>query len=193
MYIDGIPQLESPYVVKKHTAFQATPKVPNFDREKELAIKFEGLPPLSPKKSDIEIVVFTNVGSIYAPLAGEVQELYSNAAQSNTNATPEDVANGIAVVRNGVLECYGQSESICSLDEFVGDKVQYVDLKGGSIAPGLLSYGSPLGLEDIQGETSTWDGVIYDPLESKVPSIVGGDDSVIRAVDGLQFSTRDAL
>lgn len=134
-------------------------------------------------------MVFTNVGSIYAPLAGKVQELYSNAAQSLTG----DIENGIAVVRNGSLECYGQSEGICPLDEFVGDRVQRIDLKGGSIAPGLLSYGSPLGLEDIQGEPSTWDGAIYDPLGGKVPSIVGGDDSVIRAVDGLQFATRDAL
>lgn len=96
-------------------------------------------------------------------------------------------------MRNGSLECYGQSEGICPLDEFVGERVQRIDLKGGSIAPGLLSYGSPLGLEDIQGEPSTWDGAIYDPLGGKVPSIVGGDDSVIRAVDGLQFATRDAL
>lgn len=27
----------------------------------------------------------------------------------------------------------------------------------------------------------------------KVPDLIGGDEGVIRAVDGLQFATRDAL
>jgi hypothetical protein len=50
-----------------------------------------------------------------------------------------------------------------------------------------------MALEDIQGESSTKDGKVFDPLKTTVPEIVGGDGSLIRAVDGLQYSSRDAL
>lgn len=59
--------------------------------------------------------------------------------------------------------------------------------------PGLVSYGSPLGLVHIAGEESTQDGEVFDSLMDKLPTILGGNTAVIRAVDGLQFATRDAL
>ena len=59
--------------------------------------------------------------------------------------------------------------------------------------PGLLTYGSPLGLEHIEAEPSTIDGTVLSALESDVPDIIGGTGAVIRASDGLQFATRDAL
>lgn len=62
-----------------------------------------------------------------------------------------------------------------------------------SKSPGLLSYGAPLGLEAIAQEPSTNDGNVFDPLYQLVPGILGGDGSVIRAVDGLIYATRDAL
>jgi len=49
-----------------------------------------------------------------------------------------------------------------------------------------------LGLQDIQQEPTTEDGPVFDPLTSDVPEIVGGDGGLIRAVDGLQYSSRDA-
>lgn len=74
-----------------------------------------------------------------------------------------------------------------------GEMEEIVDLEGGSLAPGLTTFGSPLGLVEIQMEKSTNDGVVIDPLMGKVPSIVGGDEAVIRAVDGLQFEGRNTL
>ena len=71
--------------------------------------------------------------------------------------------------------------------------VPIVDLEGGSIAQGLLSYGAPLGLEEITAEASTNDGVAPAPLIDSVPSLVGGDKYLARAIDGLKFETRDAL
>jgi len=71
--------------------------------------------------------------------------------------------------------------------------VPIVDLEGGSIAPGLLSYGAHLGLEEISEEASTGDGVSPAPLVDSVPSLVGGDKYLPRAIDGLTFETRDAL
>lgn len=139
---------------------------------------------MKPKKAQAEIVVFTNVGSVYVPDADKVEEVF--------NAQNLD-QQGIVVVRNGSMECYGM-ESSCGLNALDDTtNVQRIDLRGGSISPGLLSYGSPLGLVEIAGEPSTSDGYIYDPLTGKVPSVIGGDEAVIRAVDGLQFAGRSAL
>jgi len=77
------------------------------------------------------------------------------------------------------------------LEQFaVGERVRVVDLQGGAISPGLLTYGSPLGLQEIEAEPSTGDGVVFDPLTGRVPELVEGD---IRAVDALQFAGRDTL
>ncbi|KIJ40954.1 hypothetical protein M422DRAFT_256128 [Sphaerobolus stellatus SS14] len=76
VYIDGITQLSNPHIIDKPAAFQELPKVPNFDKEKEAAVKWEGLPPLVSVESDIEIyknVVFESVGSVWS--AGEIKTL----------------------------------------------------------------------------------------------------------------------
>jgi hypothetical protein len=57
----------------------------------------------------------------------------------------------------------------------------------------LISFGSALGLQEIAGEASTQNGAPLDPLLQAVPSIAGGASALDRAVDGLQFGTRDAL
>lgn len=67
-----------------------------------------------------------------------------------------------------------------------------VDLQGGSIAPALVSAGSQLGLQEIAMEPSTADGLVFDPLSMKVPTILG-EHTLMRAADGLIFGTRDAL
>ncbi|KAL0956531.1 hypothetical protein HGRIS_002672 [Hohenbuehelia grisea] len=184
VYIDGIPQLASPHTVIKPESFQRVPKTPNFDKEAADAVKFDGLPPLAPAKlgdDKTEFVIFSNVSSMYRRSKGRVEEIFSAA---------EAGGPGVVVVKRGKVICSGSSATCAS---FVRDvSAEEIDLEGGSLAPGLLSYGSPLGLQEIQGESSTYDGVVIDPLTGKVPEIIGGDDAVIRAVDGLQFATRDA-
>ena len=49
-----------------------------------------------------------------------------------------------------------------------------------------------MGLNHIDQEESTNDGSVSSPLSLEPPRILG-KGSVIRAVDGLQFATRDAL
>jgi len=66
------------------------------------------------------------------------------------------------------------------------------DVHPGSISPSLLTFGSPLGLSNIDQEDSTNDGVVFDPLTQSIPKILG-HSTLIRAVDGLEFQTRDAL
>lgn len=183
MFIDGIPQLDDPYVIPKPEAFQDLPKVPNFDREAEEAVVFEGLPPLLPKRALTEIVLFTNVNSIILPQRGDPAEVYSSLG--------DEV--GVVVVQNGDIICYG-AEITCALDDLTeGERVRVVDLQGGTISPGLLTYGSPLGLQEIEAEPSTGDGTVFDPLTGRVPKLVGGDISIVRAVDALQFASRDTL
>lgn len=109
----------------------------------------------------------------------------------------EDEGTGRSVfVQDGEIVCVGggNSDSLCgSLDDEAGvDEV--VDLKGGSLAPGLTSYGAPLGLVEISLEPSTNDGVVLDPLvDGDLPAILGKDTTIIRAVDGLQFQGRNTL
>ena len=182
VFIDGIPQLDAPYVVSKPETFQDLPKVPNFDREAEEALVFEGLPPLLAERAATDIILFTNVNSIILPRRGDLAEAYLAL----------DDGAGVVVVRNGDITCYG-SEASCSLGDLTGGRVRVVDLQGGAISPGLLTYGSPLGLQEIEAEPSTGDGSVFDPLTGRVPKLVGGDISVVRAVDALQFAGRDSL
>ena len=66
------------------------------------------------------------------------------------------------------------------------------DLASGATSPGLTTHGAALGLEEIEGEPSTRDGLAPDGLEKTVPELAGGSGSRVRAVDGLPFATRHA-
>ncbi|KAK7472814.1 hypothetical protein VKT23_000921 [Stygiomarasmius scandens] len=183
VFIDGIPQLETPHTLNKPAAFQHVPKVPNFDKEAQDAVTYDGLPPLIPASTTSDTVVFTNVKSIYSR-SGDVVKTTFNTQDSATYGT--------VVVRNGRLVCSGV-ESTCATSSVLGDpEVSYVDLEGGSLSPSLLTFGSPLGLSNIDQEDSTNDGVVFDPLTQSIPKILG-HSTLIRAVDGLEFQTRDAL
>ena len=183
VFIDGIPQLDAPHVVYKPDTFQDLPKVPNFDREAEEAVEFEGLPPLLLERPSTNIVLFTGVRSVILPRQDVLAEVYS--AQGGEA--------GVVGVKNGEIICYG-AEVACSFDNLAdGERVRVVDLQGGGISPGLLTYGSPLGLQEIEAESSTGDGQVFDPLSGWAPKLMGGDDSIVRAVDALRFAGRDAL
>ncbi|KAJ7098290.1 carbohydrate esterase family 9 protein [Mycena epipterygia] len=180
VFIDGIAQLEKPYTSVKPKSAQKVPATPNFDKEIADAIKYEGLPPLEPETAKSDVVVFRNVGSIFMKNAvtRSVSEVFTSAG-----------ADGIVVVEKGHIVCSG-AQVACSAALARSDAL-HLDLEGGSISPGLVSYGSPLGLTHITGEPSTNDGPVFDPLSMKVPEIIDG--TVIKAADGLLFATRDAL
>jgi hypothetical protein len=185
VYIDGIAQLELPYVVNKPSSLQSVPKVPNFDREAAAAIEYEGLPPLLPNDTESQgDVLFKNVKSVF------VQE--TNDSIQDAFAT-RNIDSGVVLVRHGNIICLGSEES-CYAQHIGsrGHRVRIIDLQGGSISPALVSYGSALGLSEIQGEVSTADGNTFDPLAvSASPATT--EHVLVRAVDGLQFGGRDAL
>ncbi|KAG6845918.1 hypothetical protein H0H87_000724 [Tephrocybe sp. NHM501043] len=179
VYIDGIPQIAKPFSIVKPEAFQVAPETPKFDDEVERTLLYDGLPPLKPSNDDSNVVVFSNVSSVYLRKGHAVVEAFTATLEGN---------HGTVIVDSGVITCAGD----CS-DASKVHNARRIDLEGGSVSPGLLTFGSPLGLGEIAGESSTKDGKVFDPFRTKVPSIVGGDGSVIQAVDGLQFAGRDTL
>lgn len=188
VYIDGIPQLESPFVVQKPKSLQKAPKVPNFDKEAEDAIKYEGLPPLLNKKKRLTgDVLFTNVTSVYtADDSGVTHSRLFSAVVDGKVFFPS------ALIQNGRVTCMGR----CTRDNFTtpAENITVIDLEGGALGPGLVSFGAPLGLEEIQAEKSTNDGTMIDPLTVMTPKILDdGEGGVISAVDGLAFMGRDTL
>ncbi|PPQ63495.1 hypothetical protein CVT24_005152 [Panaeolus cyanescens] len=177
--IDGIPQIPPGIVVEKPSNFQRTPKVPNFGDDAEKAVQYDGLPPLEPSQPEwTGYTWFTNVSTIYQTVNGAIQSTHVEAP-------------GNAIFRGGSAVCLGECSGFSN--KAPGELVKLVDLEGGSITPGLVSFGSQLGLNTIEQEPSTNDGPVLDPLEKQMPDILGGDTFIPRAVDGVLFGTRDAF
>ncbi|KAF9569103.1 carbohydrate esterase family 9 protein [Agrocybe pediades] len=192
VWIDGILQIPVPSKTgenghvevgkgKDGDEWRQVPSTPNWDKERKEAIEWDGLPPLEGRKSQ-GVVVFTNVKSVWARNDnGELGQRYPESSQSTSGKLAS------VVVTEGEIVCIG----VCS--ENLVNEATYIDLEGGSISPGLMSYGSPLGLEEIASEPSTTDGSTYDAFKQHIPPILDDVGGVVRAVDALQFGTRDAL
>lgn len=162
------------------------PKSPNWDREAEEAVKWEGLPPLTDKTNLVvgKTVKIEGVKSVWHyGTNGDIEALFEDDHE-NTGR--------VIFVRDGQILCVVDGNDHCGEYEHqVIDEV--VDLHGGSLLPGLTTYGSPLGLVEIRIESSTNDGEVHDPLvDGNMPSILGSH-TIIRAVDGLQFQGRNTL
>ncbi|RDB22753.1 hypothetical protein Hypma_010022 [Hypsizygus marmoreus] len=189
VWIDGILQIPVPSKTgeptkievgkgKEDEEWREVPDVPSWDKERKDAIKWDGLPPLKGKtKSDK--IAFSNVKEVWTKgPSGEVDLTYSS-----------DTAGGMGgvVVENGKISCVGPN---CL--NYV-DAMDAIDLRGGSVSPGFMSFGSPLGLEEMIGEPSTGDGKPYDAFTTNVPSILDDTGAIMRAMDALMFGTRNAL
>ncbi|KAM6500145.1 hypothetical protein JOM56_003159 [Amanita muscaria] len=189
VFIDGIPQLDDPHIVWKPPNAQETPANPNWDCEAKNAVKWDGLPPLQGHKRGLkagEAIRFERVKSAWI----------TTEDGAIVNAFKEDEDESIAkggsvIIQDGKIICIENKRDSCEDASVTGDLV--IDLNGGSLAPGLTTFGSPLGLVEILMEASTNDGDVFDPLtDGKVPDIIG-NKTVVRAVDGLKFAGRDTL
>ncbi|KAG1759992.1 hypothetical protein EDD22DRAFT_980832 [Suillus occidentalis] len=170
VYIDGIPQLSLPgrYVAKGPTT---PPRTPNFDSEKVATVVHEGIPPLEPRS--VKGALFMNVSGLYMRGDGS-----SGVMRVSERA-------GSVGVEDGRVICVGR----CS--DFAEGVVDIVDLEGGTIIPGLTSFGAPLGLVEIRLEPSTNDGRVHNPLDGDLPAVLG--DAIMRAQDGLMFGGQNLL
>lgn len=178
VYIDGIPQLKDSFILAKPELLQEVPKTPDWNQEAKQAVDFDGLPPLEGKKLSGS-VAFVNVHEV-------VQKDAAGVIRSSLDS--QSAPPSVVTVQAGAIQCIGTVAS-CNLKSFTS--VMIIDLKGGSIAPGLTTFGSGLGLVEIEPEPSTNDGFIYDPLKGKMPSLL--KDVEIQAVDGLAFGGRNTL
>ncbi|KAF8886873.1 hypothetical protein CPB84DRAFT_1787269 [Gymnopilus junonius] len=188
VYVDGVAQLESPFPLTKPAAFQDVPEVPNWDKEKEETIKWEGVPPLKgwgegkvvgTKPESEGRVVIKNVKSLWRyDEAGEpFEDVFRDEGDVEDHVQedgqePEQKKAGLwrtVLVQNGVIVDSWDAASSSPLTAEV-DADGVIDLRGGSIAPGLTTYGAPVGT----GEDEE-------------------DDGIVRAVDGLAFAGRNPL
>lgn len=163
-YIDGIPQIIHPHVQEKPKDAQKISPAGDYDKEAAEAVAARGDPDLRPKHKS-KSVLFENVDGFY--LSG-----------FDVQGVP-----GRVVVNGGEITCVG---SDCAVAEGEYDTV---DLRGGSLMPGLISTGSKLGLIEIAQEESTWDGVAYDPVHTK--DLLEG--ILVRGADGARFGGKDLL
>lgn len=183
VFIDGIAQFTRPHIASESVSALKAPKVPNFENETKAAVEYEGLPPLLPNESTPQAILFTNLTNVWVRKGGKVHSIF------NDLTSPTDRAErGVVGVKGGNIICVTAKE--CEQFKPLVDRI--VDLEGGAIQPGLVTYGSKLGLQEIAMEKSTVDGPVSDPLVHTIPKILG-EETVIRAADGLQYQTRDSL
>lgn len=159
------------------------PKTPDFENEAKAAVEYEGLPLLQPKESTPRTVLFTNLTSVWIRKGNRVHSVFGDLTSATDRAE-----RGVVGVNAGNIVCVTAKE--CKKFESLVDRI--VDLEGGAIQPGLVTYGSDLGLQEIALEKSTVDGPVFDPLTHTIPKILG-EETVIRAADGLQYQTRNSL
>ena len=193
VWIDGILQIPVPSKTDgeenhvevrngKGDEWRQLPDTPNWDKERKVALRWDGLPPLEGKISSTK-VVFINVKEVWKRSRnGDIERAFSSESFG-----AHQVKLGAVIVEEGRLTCIGVH---CSDNS--GNATE-IDLHGGTISPGLMSYGSPLGLEEIASELSTSDGESYDAFRTNVPKILDDVGGVVRAMDALMFSTRNAL
>lgn len=176
VWIDGIMQIPVPSKTgennhievgkgKESDEWRRVPTVPSWDRERKDAILWDGLPPLDGNKQSR--VVFTNVKKVWNKESdGNIRETLVPGA-----------SGGTVLVEKGNIICTGEN----CVD--VAAESNLVDLHGGSISPGLMSYGSQLGLEEIASEPSTGDSELLDAFNGNLPRILDDVGGVVRAVD----------
>ena len=192
VWIDGILQIPVPSKTheeihveigkgKEGDEWRQIPETPNWDRERKAALRWDGLPPLEGRTYSAK-VMFTNIKEVWRrSWNGDIERAFS------AESFGRHAKMGTVVVKNGRIICIGVD---CA--DISGDAIE-IDLHGGTISPGLMSYGSPLGLEEIDSELSTSDGESYDAFKHNVPKILDNVGGVVRAADALMFSTRNAL
>ncbi|KAF8958055.1 hypothetical protein BDZ97DRAFT_1950338 [Flammula alnicola] len=201
VYVDGIAQLSHPYPLEKPAAFQELPETPNWDKEKNDTVRWEGLPPLTGHKvvgrgGRVRVVgVKSLIGFNEMDDEHALETVFDDAGAGNDSVFPE---GRVVLVEDGKIVCIQRPADSCASapsDVEEEGEVQ-IDLHGGSIGPGLTTYGSPIGLVEIRLEPSTNDGPVFDPLiGGDLPPLLskGKEGGLIRAVDGLTFEGRGTL
>jgi len=134
VYVDGIPQLSSPHLVPRSASDQQIPLSADYAQEIAEVVSSHGEFKFEPRKR-VKNAVFLNVKSVVLREGGGLKEIYSSKDASGLKRGEEDGTR--VVMRNGRLDCVG----LCAMSVEEELEAEVVDLKGGSIAPGLTSIG----------------------------------------------------
>ncbi|KAF5364694.1 hypothetical protein D9758_005624 [Tetrapyrgos nigripes] len=242
VWIDQIPQLDVNYshvITNKPDRFQELPKTPDWEKERKEVVEWDGLPPLAgsdgrdgrdgngKSRTLSGRVRFVGVRSMWdrdvdvdgariSERTVGLKTLFDETETEWEGPVRESQTTWSVLVGDGQVMCYEKEEEgrcACCSSEGFDDTVTVINLEGGSIAPGLTSFGSPLGLVEIRLEPSTNDGDVWDPLtDGDPPSIIQGPNtntnfrvnpgsmasssgsaSITRAIDGLMFGGRNTL
>ncbi|KAG7096768.1 hypothetical protein E1B28_004179 [Marasmius oreades] len=190
-WIDGIPQRWSPDLNRtiqeqlRGAVWQIAPSQPNLDEEREQAAKLEGFVPPFARNQTEGKVIFTDVKEVWNRIqGGDIEKAYPTTGNDSPSVP------GLVVVENGVIVCVGEPE-LCS--SAARDPDHRINLHGGSVSPGLMTFGSRLGLQEFMDEPSTGDGSLYNAFAFDTPRVLHDVGGIVRAVDGLMFSTRHAM
>ena len=179
VFIDGVPQFDAPHVYSKSSQKQTAPKTPDYDREAAASLQHDGLPPLQNPNTVSGTIVFSNVSRAW------LRDNHGVKAASHSRAEV-----GFATIHNGHVIGLGMDrEYFAALSN---PETTIIDLQGGSIAHAPVGAGTSVGLQEISMESSTVDGVGFDLMGGELPTLVE-DHFILKAADGLQFATRDAL
>jgi hypothetical protein len=130
VFIDGIAQIRRPHTNAKPIASQRVPNTPDFGNEAKETLKHDGLPPLETKTSNSDIVIFSNVHSVFLRRGKEIEEILPAA----------DAAGAFAavVVQGGNITCIGTLLRCSSFQH--SRRVERIDLEGGSISSVAISF-----------------------------------------------------
>lgn len=173
VFVDGIPQLESPNLVARSPADQEPPSVPDYSGEIREVIDSRGETELGPTNRTNR-VVFVNVRSVV------LRDGYTLKEHVSANSEGEIAPSTNVVVEAGEIICIGADCRSALRDKMT----PVIDLEGGSIGPGLIAYGASVGLGHIDFEGSTGDAGL-DAFElGKPPSFMR------HASDALVFDSK---
>lgn len=129
VFIDGIPQLDSPHVVAKPHLQSIPPSSSNAEAGAIEAVASDGNPDRSPKQF-LKSIVYTGVRSAFSVNDGDVQQVFGS---SDLSSSFEKHELGMVVIEGGKIICVGLE---CEGVDLKG--LTSVDLKGGSILPGCV-------------------------------------------------------
>lgn len=187
VFIDGEAQLDHPHASGDdvtHTKPQSAPRQPDYSTEIQRVHKAE------PAVADARALAFPTPSEyVESAVLFNVKSFYhrrNNGSSTRIVAEHFDNASGVLVYHGGSLVCVGTADCLA----LAPHKAQRVNTHGGTIVPGLISYGGTLGLADIPAEDSAKAG--QDP--SAVNEYAELQKRIIpRAVDALTWGGHDML
>lgn len=174
VFIDGVKQFDQPHVVERPFDQSIPPSASDSASRSTAINRVTGKLSYAPIRV-VEEVVFTNVRSVY-----EVNK--ENRVTQTFGDVGLQPGRANVVVRDAVVVCTG------SCRDFTAGIENVVDLRGGSLIPGLVTYGGTLGVSEIGPEPSTNDGIGHDVLAGGVPAVLKGD--LIRGVEALSLGQK---